>query len=154
VNLNAWVFSPNALVNKVMLQYKDVFRFDEHGNWLMMTRETFIAILDHLSLEEIENIAYEYARLKLYEKLMRRGLEVNPENIRWFIVYILGKYGGWFRCEIYESKERDIMHLQHVFGKKWSQFISSYISSILHGELGLKVQSVIMENDVHITITK
>ena len=43
---------------------------------------------------------------------------------------------------------------EYNFGKKWGQFLSSYLSSMIQGELGLKVQSEIMENDVHLTITK
>jgi hypothetical protein len=146
--------SPNALINKILIQYKDVMRFNDPQYFLMISIETFKAILNHLSIEEIEDIAYEYGHGKLHENLLKRGMEINHENIRWYIKQELGEYSGWFRCDIYEKKNAEAMHLIHNFGRKWSHFLANYISSIIHGELGLKVQLVVLENDVHLTITK
>lgn len=145
--------SPNALVNKVMLQYKDVIRFDDPGTALTLSKETFTALLDHLETEQIEDIGYEIGHQKLKEHLLRRGMEINHENIFWYIDQ-LGKYGGWFNPDVYEKRESTILHLKHTYGRKWGQFLASYVSSMIHGELGLKVQSDIMENDVHLTISK
>ena len=145
--------SPNALINKILIQFKDVMRFNDPQYFLMISLETFGTILNHLSIEEIEDIAYEYGHGKLYENLLKRGLEINHENIRWYIKQELGEYSGWFRCEVYEKKDGESLHLIHNLGRKWSHFIANYVSSIIQGELGLKVQSVILENDVHLTIT-
>ena len=146
--------SPNALINKILLQYKDVMRFDDPKHWIMLSRETFGAIINQLSIEKIEDIAYEYGNRKLHENLLRRGMTINHENIRWYITQVCGEYSGWFRCDVYDEKDVETMHLNHNFGRKWSHFIANYVSSIIQGELGLKVQSVILENDVHLTITK
>ena len=145
--------SPNSLVNKVMLLYKYVLRFDDPGTVLTMSKETFTSLLNQLEIDEIEDVGYEFGNQKLKEHLLRRGMEINHENIFWYIDQ-LGKNGGWFISDIYKKKESTILHLKHTFGTKWSHFLSSYVSSIIHGELGLKVQSVLMENDVHLTITK
>ena len=146
--------SPNALINKILLQYKDVMRFNDPQYFLMVSLETFKAILDHLSIEEIEDIGYEYGHRKLHENLLKRGMEINHENIRWYIKQELGEYSGWFRCDVYEKKDAETMHLIHNLGRKWSHFIVNYVTSILQGGLGLKVQSVVLENNVHLTITK
>ena len=52
--------SPNALINKTLQRYKDVRRFNDPQYFLLMSLETFKAILDKLSIEEIEDIGYEY----------------------------------------------------------------------------------------------
>jgi len=146
--------SPNALINKILLQYKDVGRFaNDPKHWIMLSRETFLAIFNQLSIEEIEDIGYEYGTRKLHENLLRRGMEINHENIRWYIEQACGEYSGWFRCDVYEKKDTETMHLIHNLGRKWSHFLVNYVTSILQGELGLKVQSVVLENDVHLTIT-
>jgi hypothetical protein len=80
-------------------------------------------------------------------------MEINPENIRWYIEQACGEYSGWFRCDVYEKKDTETMHLIHNLGRKWSHFLVNYVTSILRGELGLKIQSVVLENDVHLTIT-
>ena len=147
--------STNALINKVLLQYKDVLRFDDPGDWLTISREIFGDILDKLSIEEIEDIAYEYGYRKLQENLLRRGMDLIDENILWYISQVLGEYSGWFRCDVYEKKNVDTMHLNHNFGRKWSHFLVNYISSILHARNpDVKIQSVILENDVHLTVLR
>ena len=102
--------------------------------------------------EEIEDIGYEYGYRRLHESILKRGREINHENIKWHITQVLGEYSGWFRCDVYEKKDAETMHLIHNLGRKWSHFLVNYITSILHGEHGLKVQSVVLENDVHLTI--
>jgi hypothetical protein len=145
--------SPNALINKVMLQYKDVLRFDDPGSVLTLSKETFTALLNQLEIEEIEDVGYEFGHQRLKEHLLRRGMEISDENVFWYIDQ-LGKYGGWFTSDIYEKKEGTILHLKHTFGKKWGHFLTGYISSMIQSEIGLKVKSVIMENDVHLTFSK
>jgi hypothetical protein len=145
--------SPNALVNKVMLQYKDVLRFDDPGTVLTMSKETFTSLLNQLEIDDIEDVGFDFGYQRFIEHLLRRGMEINHDNIFWYIDQ-LGKYGGWFVYVRFMKKDSTILHLKHTFGLKWSHFLSSYVSSIIRGELGLNVQSVIMENDVHLTITK
>ena len=146
--------SPNALIKKTLQRYKDVGRFNDPQYFLLMSLETFKTILEKLSIEEIEDIGYEYGHRLLHENLLKRGMEINRENIRWYIKQELGEYSGWFRCDVYEKKDTETMHLIHNLGRKWSHFLVNYITSILHGELGLKVQSVVLESNVHLTITK
>jgi hypothetical protein len=81
-------------------------------------------------------------------------MEMNRENTRWHIIHALGEYSGWFRCTVYEKKDTETMHLTHNLGRKWSHFLVNYITSILQGGLDLTVKSVVLENDVHLTISK
>ena len=146
--------STNALINKILLQYKDVMRFTEPPYFLMLSLETLGAMLNLLTIEEIGDIGYEYGYKKLHENLLKRGREIDYENIRWYIIQELGEYSGWFKCEYFEKKDVDIFHLSHNMGRKWSHFLGNYITSILQGELKFKVQSIILENNVHLTVTK
>ena len=77
--------STNALINKILLQYKDVMRFTEPPYFLMLSLETLGAMLNLLTIEEIEDIGYEYGYKKLHENLLKRGREIDYENIRWYI---------------------------------------------------------------------
>jgi hypothetical protein len=129
-------------------------RFNDPQYFLMVSLETFNAILSQLTIEKIEDIGYEYGYRKLHENILKRGLEINYENIRWYIIQELGEYSGWFKCVFYEKKDADTMHLHHNMDRKWSHFLANYITSILQGEFKFKVQSIILENDVHLTITK
>ena len=51
--------SPNALINKTMLQYIDVARFDDPGTALTLSKETFTSLLNHLEMEEVDDVGYD-----------------------------------------------------------------------------------------------
>ena len=47
--------SINALINKILLQYKDALRFNEQGSRVTITRDTFTAMIDKISNEDLED---------------------------------------------------------------------------------------------------
>ena len=146
--------STNALINKILLHYKDELRFHDAVGELSFESETFSLVLEYLDLEEIEMVADALRSRKVQENLMRKGREVNYENVLWFIKQIQGEYGGWFRCDIYRDPKADRIHLSHGVGKNWSHFLDYYLSNIFQEALCIKIQSVVLENNVHITIPK
>lgn len=146
--------STNAMISKILTQYRDALRFDEFGYWIKLAKGTFVSMIEQLSIEEIEDIAYEQSIKILQVNLMMRGMKVNHETVLWYTSQILGEYSGWFKCHCSSGNEEDSMHLSHYFGRKWSHFLANYLSNIYHNELGAKVQTVVMDNDVHLTIMK
>lgn len=146
--------SVNALINKLILHYIDTFRYYEDGKMISMSTSTFMTLLDQMSQTEIEDIAYGLGNQKVNESLMRRGKETNYNNILWYISQILGEYNGWFRSDFLIGKEVDSLHLSHSFGKKWSYFVSNYLSSMLRDELELTIISAVLDNAVNIRISK
>ena len=143
----------NALINKILLQYVETLRFYEYGNMISMSTDTFMTFIDRMTIEEIEEMAYGLGNLKTQESLLRRGLDVNYENVLHYISRLLGEYNGWFRCDCIQDETTDSLHLSHPFDKKWSYFIANYISSILREILGLKISLVILENAVNFKVT-
>jgi hypothetical protein len=146
--------SMNALINKILIQYKDTTRFHPEGTMITLSKDNFSSLINQLSIEEIEDIAYEKGNHKIKESLFRRGKAVNYTNILWHVSQNLGEYSGWLKCTIFPEKNTDRVHLSHPMGRKWSYFLANYISSVFQKELELKIQSVILENDVHLTISK
>jgi hypothetical protein len=146
--------SANALINKIILHYVNTHRYYEAGNMISMSTNTFLTIFNQLSKHDVEDTAYSLGNQKLNESLMRRGLEVNYQNVIWYLTQILGEYNGWFRCDLFQGDRVDHLHLSHSFSRKWSDFLANYVSSIFREILGLEVKQVIMENAVNFEITK
>jgi hypothetical protein len=142
----------NALINRIILQYVETLRFYEYGNMISMSTDTFMTCFTALSKEEIEDIAYGLGNQKLRESLLRRGLEINYENVIHYIKQLLGEYNGWFRCDYVQDEGADSLHLRHPFDSKWSYFIANYVSGILREVLGLKINLVILEYAVNFKI--
>lgn len=144
----------NALINKILLQYVETLRFYEYGKMISMSTETFMTFIERMSIEEIEEMAYGLGDLKAQESLLRRGLDVDYENMLHYISRLLGEYNGWFRCDCVQDKVSDSIHLSHPFDKKWSYFLANYMSSIFREVLGLKVNLVILEHAVNLKVTR
>jgi len=113
-----------------------------------------MTIFDQISKNDVEDTAYGLGNQKVNESLMRRGMEVNYNNVIWYISQILGEYNGWFRCDLLQEQKVDHLHLSHTLSRKWSDFLANYISSIFRDILGLEIQPVILENAVNFEIVK
>lgn len=146
--------SVNALINKILIHYVNSHRYYESGNMISMSTNTFMTIFDQISKNDVEDTAYGLGNQKVNESLMRRGMEVNYNNVIWYISQILGEYNGWFRCDLLQEQKMDHLHLSHTFSRIWSDFLANYISSIFRDVLGLEIQPVILENAVNFEIVK
>lgn len=144
----------NALINKIILHYVETFRFYEYGKMISMSTDTFMVLIDQLSKEEIEELAYGLGNLKTKESLLRRGMDINYQNVIYYISRILGEYNGWFRCDCIADHSSDSVHLSHPYDQKWSYFIANYLSAIFRDVLGLKINLVMLENAVNFKIHK
>lgn len=85
---------------------------------------------------------------------MQRGMKVNRDSVLWYISQILGLSNGWFRCDHNRDEGKDILHLSHSYGYKWSVFIVNYVNSILIEVLVVKTNTVISNNAVNFEIFK
>lgn len=75
-------------------------------------------------------------------------------NLQWYITKVLGENQGWYRCDYTEEGKQSLFHLTHQMGFKWSLFLGSYISSAFNETLGLKCNTVTMNNAVNIEVTR
>lgn len=59
-----------------------------------------------------------------------RGKSVNRETVLWYTTDILGGYNDWFTCDIHERKNHTLLHIRHVYNRKWSLFLMYYLEAM------------------------
>ncbi len=147
-------YSVNALIGHIFDRYLTGYRFYEVSGVLVMSGETVNEFIKKLEISEINEIGDIVGQAQITSELLQRGKRINFDNLQWFITQVLGENQGWYRCDYIEEGKQSLFHLTHQMGFKWSLFLGSYISSAFNETLGLKCNTVTMNNAVNIEVTR
>jgi hypothetical protein len=84
------------------------------------------------------------------------GYPINYQTFKFLVLEYFGnqKCSKWFTCFYHNLDTRDIFHLQHSFGRKWSVFIDNYLRTILNKIAINRTESKIYEYAVTLKISK
>ena len=146
--------SVNALMSSLIDRYVGTLRFFKSGEMLSISGISLAALLNYISEDEIAGEAYAQSTTLVREGLMQLGMNLNYENVLWYIRQVLGQYYGWYRCDLFGEDLSDTLHLSHGHGYKWSVFVANYITSILNEVIDFQTNMVISAQSVNIQILK
>jgi len=147
-------FSVNALIGHIFDRYLTGYRYYDVSGMVVMSGETINEFLQKLEISEIKEIGDVTGQARIKSGLMQRGKRINFENLKWYTTQVLGENHGWFRCDYREEGGTASFHLTHQLGFKWSVFLGNYISSAFNEALGLRCNTVTMNNAVNIEIIR
>ena len=105
-----------------------------------------------LSEDEITNFGKMVGATSIREGVANRGLPLDFESVNYLIEEVYDRYSGWFRCNTYKNGTEYVFNLQHMFGKKWSLFINSFMESMFIALLDISIRSEIYDDSVIIRI--
>ncbi len=146
--------STNALLNKIMRDYAQVYRFSKSFGIVYLSYPTLSAFVDCCTKDRVIEIA-EFSALTLVKDGMRTiGLPMNYDSVAYFIKNIFGGLVNWFRCDHHIRSNEEIFHLRHSLGNKWSMFIAEVTSTMFKSIVGKDVKTEILGNSVTITIER
>lgn len=147
-------YSVNSLIGHIFDRYLSGYRYYDVSGMLVMSGETINEFLQRLEISEINEIGDVAGQSRIKNGLFQRGKRINFENLIWYITQVLGENHGWFRCDFLKENGQTSLNLTHQMGYKWSAFLGSYIVSAFNETLGLKCNTVIMNNAVNIEIIR
>lgn len=81
------------------------------------------------------------------------GLLPTYDQLTMFIKDNLGKFGNWFDYNQYPRGRKEIIHLRHEMGLKWSFFIANQVSTMFESILGKTVKTELFDNAATLEIT-
>ena len=58
------------------------------------------------------------------------GLSFDHESVTYLIKEFYGHYGNWFNYNHHIKNNKEIFHLRHNLGEKWSVYVSEVISTL------------------------
>ena len=146
--------SINALLNKILQQYSRNYRHAGRYGVVLLTRPTFASIIRCCSEGALIETAKASGSTRTKDALRTLGIPSNHDSLVAFIRDNLGEFAGWFKFNHHIMEDKEMLHLRHVFGNKWSIFIAETISTMFEFILNKKVTTDISNFSATITIDR
>lgn len=146
--------SVNMLVDQILRKYSISYRFFEYLSSVTMSVQTVSKLLELIELEDIRAAGKLLGKERPKALILKRGIPLSYEAVVWYMTELLGDHSGWYRANYYERPKKDIFHLNHTLGNKWSVFISEYMEAFLKEVLGITPEFESLRDSVTLTIDK
>lgn len=122
--------SVNNLVNRIMKEYTVSSRYFEGGQSIVLSSQTLIQLLLNMDENEINEAGKQSGYRRTKDQLLMRGMKLDRKSALWYITEIIGKYSGWFTCDLHEEKTNTLLYLRHTYNEKWSIFLTNYLEAM------------------------
>lgn len=138
----------SQLLNQIVRRYIIAQRFFNHAQSVNIEYKLFSPILEMLSEEEISDFGKLVGASSVREGIANRGLPLDFDSVDFLIEEVYDRYSGWFKCNTYKNGSEYVFNLRHMFGRKWSLFIDSFMGSMFMTLLDITVSSEIYDDSV------
>jgi len=146
--------SVNTLMNQILRRYSIFGRFADRYEVLTIPNKTFVTILEAASETGLAEAGKISGSTRPKDGLLMMGHPLNFDSLAWMIDELYGgpDLGRWFKCDHHIKMNQDIFHLRHNLGRKWSIFVSNYLTHMFKSILDLDVKSELLDQAMTITI--
>ncbi len=145
--------SVNTLMEQIVRKYVLSYRFYENMSAISISQPTMLGLLELMDLEELLDAAKELGKERPIELMVKRGLSITYDTAIWYISN-LGENSGWFRSTLHVLQDKDMIHLSHPFGKKWSHFLKAYYVSFFSEHVEVTPEADVFTGSVSFTFQK
>jgi hypothetical protein len=145
--------SVNALHKRILKNYSLNWRWVERLKPVVITRPTIAGIIGCCPEDSIEQIAKISGSIGAKDALRTLGINPTYDKLTNFIKENLGTYGNWFDYSHHVRGKKDIIHLRHELGRKWSVFIANQVATMFKSILNITPKTEIFDNCATLEIT-
>ncbi len=142
----------SQLLNQIVRRYIIAQRYFNHSQNVNVEHKIFSPILEMLSEEEITEFGKMVGATSVREGIANRGLPLDFDSVDYLIEEVYDRYSGWFKCNTYKNGSEYVFNLRHLFGRKWSLFINSFMESMFMNLLDISIKSEIYNDSVIIRL--
>lgn len=144
--------SVNTLLDQYLTRYAESYRFFENMSAIVLSAQTLLGFLEFMDEESIEGLGTALGKERPFELLLKRGVQPSYEAAKWFLTKVLGAHSGWFSSSVNMGDEKEIIHLSHPFGIKWSRFLRGYFGPFFREVLGFNPDVRVLSASVTFTV--
>jgi len=145
--------SVNSLLNRILQQYAYIRYMLRYGA-ITITSKGFAAILKSCPEDEIRENGRKAGSTITRDILLTMGVTPNYSFVILLIKKILSEFAGWFECDHHVKRDKEILHLRHDLGIKWSIYLSEVATGTFNSILNKEVITEFSDSSVTITIPK
>jgi len=145
--------SPNALLNQILLDYCVFYRYLKHIPTITLAQELFADIIRDCPEENVRLYGKNSGSAIAKDIFGVVGLSFNRCNLEFYLEEILSRYANGFAYNHHINDHgKDVFHLRHNMGEKWSIFLSEEISTLIECCSGEQVKKELTKNTVTIEV--
>jgi hypothetical protein len=144
--------SVNSLITGLIETYVINGRF--YSSSEMMTTPVTItsSLIEGLSEEQVLEAGRKAGRIDARNSLLARGMSLDYDSLKWFILEVLSKHNGWFRCNLHEMDDMYMFHIRHGLHNNWSYFVHAYLEAMVKNIMDIEVEAEILDGTVTLRI--
>lgn len=145
--------SVNALMNRILQRYSYLRYMLRYGA-ITLTSKGFSAILESCPEDKVRENGRNAGSSIVKDILMTMGVAPDYNFVILLVKKILSEFAGWFECDHHIKRDKEILHLRHNLGIKWSIYLSEVATATFTSILEKEVTTEISDSSVNITIKK
>jgi hypothetical protein len=146
--------STNALVGKIMTRYVEWDRIIEKLDFVSFPNSFFVALINEVSDEKIQEIASQEAIRQINNQTMWDFGKTDFDTLLKTIL-LVGKYGISSDISVETWGEGNyVITLHHRWGKKGVVYLKSFFDSFIRSELGVQPRIDIADNVMAVSFQK
>ena len=144
--------SVNTLLDQYLTRYAESYRFFENLSATVLSPQTLRGLLEFLEEKDAEDLGTKLGKERPLDLLLKRGIQPSYGAAKWYLTKVLGAHSGWFSSSINESEGKELIHMSHPFGIKWSKFLMGYFSAFFNVTLGFYPDVQVLSGSVTFTV--
>lgn len=137
--------SVNALMNKVFHDYCVHWRWAETFGAVLLTRQTLGGIVACCPEDSLAELGKASGSTGAKDLLRTIGVVPTYNTLLQFIQN-MAKFGNWFDYSKHTNGRKELIHLRHELGRKWSIFIANQVATMFKSTLGITTKMEINDN--------
>jgi hypothetical protein len=145
--------SVNALMNWILQKYAHIRYMLRYGA-ITLTRKGFLAILESCPEDKIRENGRNAGSTLVRDLLLTMGVTPSYSFVILLVKKILSEFAGWFECDHHIKRDKEILHLRHDLGIKWSIYLSGVATGTFNSILNKEVAIEYSDSSVTITIPR
>lgn len=145
--------SVNSLMNRLLQQYAYLRYMLRYGA-ITLTRKGFLGILESCPEESIRENARKAGSTIARDLLLTMGVQANYNFLVSLHKQLLSEFAGWFECDHHVRQDKEIFHLRHELGNKWSIYLAEAASEMFKFILNKEVAIEFSDSSVTITMPR
>ncbi len=145
--------SVNSLLNRLLQQYAYLRYMMRYGA-ITLTRKGFVNILECCPDDKVEENGRNAGETIVKDLLLTMGVTPSYAFVICLVKKLLSEFAGWFECDHHIMEDKEVLHLRHDLGRKWSDYLSGITSGTFNALLNKEIEIESSDSSVTITIDK
>lgn len=138
--------SVNALVNRILEDYCEYHRFAQRFKRISLTHTTFVNLINSCPEDRLQEIAEKSGSVVMKDVFQTIPIPQTYTGLTNFLAKNISKHSGWFDFYHHSIGGKEIFHLRHDMGEKWSKFIAKQLSTTFSFMLDIKTKTETFRN--------